>query len=89
MRNLEYLGIFSGIISFTMGAINISSALASVSFVGAAALIVVLFGVLVGVFAMFDLIIHGYKRENKVLYIIVFAVVLITVVGGFGVCFLI
>ncbi|MBQ7890936.1 MAG: hypothetical protein IJ359_02120 [Erysipelotrichaceae bacterium] len=89
MRNLEYLGIFSGIISFTMGAINISSALASVSFVGAAALIVVLFGVLVGVFAMFDLIIHGYKRENKVLYIIVCAVVLITVVGGFGVCFLI
>lgn len=89
MRNLEYLGIFSGIISFTMGAINISSALATVSFVGAAALIVVLFGVLVGVFAMFDLIIHGYKKENKVLYIIVLIIVLLTIMGGFGVCFLI
>ena len=87
MRNLEYLGIFSGIISFTMGSINIASSLASISFAGAAALIVVLFGVLVGVFAMFDLIIHGYKKENRIVYLLVFMVILITVVGGFYICF--
>ncbi|MDD6466708.1 MAG: hypothetical protein PUF50_00810, partial [Erysipelotrichaceae bacterium] len=87
MRNLEYLGIFSGIISFTMGAINITSSLATISFAGAAALIVVLFGVLVGVFAMFDLIIHGCKKENWKVYTLVFVVVALTIIGGFVVCF--
>ena len=86
MRNLEYLGLFSGIISFTMGTINFASSLASKSFAGAAALIIVLFGVLVGVFAMFDLIIHGVRKDNWKVYLLVFVVVVITIVGGFGVC---
>lgn len=88
MRNLEYLGIFSGIISFTMGSINIASSLAEKSFVGAASLIVVLFGALIGVFGMFDLIIHGYKKENKITYIIVFIVVILAILGGFKLCYM-
>ena len=87
MRNLEYLGIFSGIISFTVGTINIASSLASVSFMGAAGLIVVLFGVLVGVFALFDLIIHGYKKENSKVYTIVFVIVMLALAGGFAICY--
>lgn len=86
MRNLEYLGIFSGIISFTMGSINIASSMAEISFKGAASLIVVLFGALIGVFAMFDLIIHGYKKENRVTYLIVLFVVLLSILGGFKIC---
>ena len=62
-KNMEFLGLFSGIVSFTIGGISISGAVAERSIVGAAGLIVVLMGALLVVFAGFGIILHGYKDE--------------------------
>lgn len=89
MRNLEYLGVFSGIISFTMGSVSLAGSVGNGSLIGAAALIVVLFGALIGVYGMFDLIIHGYCPKKKIQYWITLCIVCVSVGGGFALCLLI
>lgn len=86
MRNLEYLGIFSGIISFTMGSISLAASTATISFFGAAGLIIILFGSLVGVYGMFDLIIHGCHKKKALQYMITILVVVIAIIGGLYLC---
>ena len=49
-------------------------------------LILILFGALVGTYGMFDLIIHGYKKNDKKRYIIVFLGALLFILGGFVIC---
>lgn len=48
-KNMEFLGLFAGIVSFTSGSISISVAVAERSVLGAAGLIVVLMGALLGI----------------------------------------
>lgn len=71
-KNMEFLGLFAGIVSFTIGGIGIADAVLKVSLSAAAGLIVVLMGALMGVFAGFGIILHGDegepgKRNKKVL----------------------
>lgn len=66
VKNLEFLGLFSGIVSFTIGSISIAGAVAEQSMLGAAGLIVVLMGALLGVFSGFGIILHGFGwKEEK------------------------
>lgn len=64
-KNMEFLGLFAGIVSFTIGGISIASAMAERSFVGAAGLLVVLMGALLCVFAGFGVILHGYRGDKS------------------------
>ncbi len=64
-KNMEFLGLFAGIVSFTIGGISIAGAMAEKSFVGAAGLLVVLMGALLTVFAGFGIILHGYRGEKS------------------------
>jgi len=64
-KNMEFLGLFSGIVSFTIGGISISGAVAERSILGAAGLIVVLMGALLTVFSGFGIILHGYEGEKS------------------------
>lgn len=58
-KNMEFLGLFSGIVSFTIGSLTISGAIAQQSIAAAAGLIVVLMGALIAAFAGFGMILHG------------------------------
>ena len=58
-KNMEFLGLFSGIVSFTIGSLTISGAIADQSIAAAAGLIVVLMGALIAAFAGFGIILHG------------------------------
>lgn len=58
-KNMEFLGLFAGIVSFTIGSISIAGAMEQESLLGAAGLIIVLMGALLGVFAGFGVILHG------------------------------
>lgn len=58
-KNMEFLGLFSGIVSFTIGSLTISGAIAEQSIAAAAGLIVVLMGALITAFAGFGIILHG------------------------------
>lgn len=66
-KNMEFLGLFSGIVSFTIGSLTITGAIAEQSIKHAAGLIVVLLGALMCVFAAFGMILHGFHavRRNK------------------------
>lgn len=81
MRNLEYLGIFAGIISFTIGSLSLANGASKYSLIGAGALILILFGALVGTYGLFDIIIHGYKRKE-----IILICTLLLILGGFLIC---
>jgi len=71
-KNMEFLGLFAGIVSFTIGGIGIADSVTKASLSAAAGLIIVLMGALLGLFAGFGIILHGYagepgKRNQKVL----------------------
>lgn len=97
-KNMEFLGLFSGIVSFTIGSLSISGAIAEQSIKHAAGLIVVLMGALMGVFAAFGMILHGFhmvKRDKKTQkfersfiyrHLIVFALGVLVVAGGLLFC---
>lgn len=97
-KNMEFLGLFSGIVSFTIGSLTITGAIAEQSIMHAAGLIVVLLGALMCVFSAFGMILHGFhivKRDTKTqklkhsfLYrhLIVFALGALVVAGGILFC---
>lgn len=97
-KNMEFLGLFSGIVSFTIGSLSISGAIAEQSIKHAAGLIVVLMGALMCVFAAFGIILHGFhmvKRDKKTQkfersfmyrHLIVFALGALVVTGGILFC---
>lgn len=97
-KNMEFLGLFSGIVSFTIGSLSITGAIAEQSIRHAAGLIVVLMGALMCVFAAFGMILHGFhvvrknqntqKYERKFIHrhLIVFALGLLVVMGGILFC---
>ena len=66
VKNMEFLGLFSGIVSFTIGSLTISGAIAEQSIAAAAGLIIILMGALLGVFAGFGIILHGTGVKKKV-----------------------
>jgi len=87
IKNMEYLGLFAGIISFTIGSISISSSMASQSLIAAAGLIIVLLGALLCVFAGFGVILHGFnKKSGRNLF--VFAMGALIVLGGVYLCYI-
>lgn len=97
-KNMEFLGLFSGIVSFTIGSLTITGAIAEQSIKHAAGLIVVLMGALMCVFAAFGMILHGFhavKKNQKTQrfersficrHLIVFALGILVVVGGIVFC---
>ena len=87
-KNREFLGLFAGIVSFTIGGVSIAGAMADRSLVGAAGLIVVLMGALLGVFAGFGVILHGYRGEKSRRNLLVFALGAVITAAGVFLCFL-
>ncbi len=97
-KNMEFLGLFSGIVSFTIGSLSITGAIAEQSIKHAAGLIVVLMGALMCVFAAFGIILHGFhmvKRDKKTQkfersfmyrHLIVFGLGALVVAGGILFC---
>lgn len=97
-KNMEFLGLFSGIVSFTIGSLTITGAIAEQSIRHAAGLIVVLMGALMCVFAAFGMILHGFhvaKKDKKTQrfersficrHLIVFVLGLLVVAGGIFFC---
>lgn len=97
-KNMEFLGLFSGIVSFTIGSLTITGAIAEQSIKHAAGLIVVLLGALMCVFSAFGMILHGFhtvkrnkrthKYESSFMYrhLIVFALGILVVAGGIVFC---
>lgn len=86
-KNLEFIGLFAGIISFTIGSISISSSLAGQSFTGAAGLIVVLMGALLCVFAGFGVVLHGFENKKWKRNLVVFLLGLAATAAGLVICF--
>ena len=86
VKNMEFLGLFSGIVSFTIGSLTISGAIADQSIQSAAGLIVVLMGALMGVFAGFGIILHGWGKGKAVRNLIVLILGLAIVWGGIYIC---
>ena len=97
-KNMEFLGLFSGIVSFTIGSLTITGAIAEQSIRHAAGLIVVLLGALMCVFAAFGMILHGfhvvrkdtktqkYKRLFMCRHLVVFVLGVLVVAGGILFC---
>lgn len=97
-KNMEFLGLFSGIVSFTIGSLTITGAIAEQSIKHAAGLIVVLMGALMCVFAAFGMLLHGFhavkKDENtqkftrKFMFrhLVVFILGVLVLVGGILFC---
>ena len=84
-KNLEFIGLFAGIISFTIGSISIAGSLAEVSFAAAAGLIIVLMGALLCVFAGFGIVLHGFENKKWIRNLIIFLLGLAA--AGFGLFF--
>ena len=63
-KSMEFLGLFSGIVSFTIGSISISGELKQFSALQVAGLIIVLMGALMAVFAGFGIILHGMSLRK-------------------------
>lgn len=97
-KNMEFLGLFSGIVSFTIGSLTITGAIAEQSIKHAAGLIIVLMGALMSVFASFGMILHGFhkvKRDKKTQrfersfiyrHLVVFLLGLLVAAGGVVFC---
>jgi len=85
IKNMEYLGLFAGIISFTIGSIGISSSIAGQSLSAAAGLIIVLLGALLCVFAGFGFVLHGINRK-AIRNLVVFIMGAVIVLGGVYFC---
>lgn len=67
-KNMEFLGLFAGIVSFTIGGISIAT---SMSAREAAGVIIVLMGALMAVFAGFGMILHGFATRKCVRNVVV------------------
>ncbi len=87
-KSIEFIGLFAGIISFTIGGIDIALALEDFSVVSIAGLLVVLMGALLGVYAGFGVILHGFEKKESIRNYIVFAMGLILIAGGIFLCWL-
>lgn len=87
IKNLEFIGLFAGIISFTIGSISISNSLAERSFTGAAGLIIVLMGTLLCAFSGFGVVLHGIENKKWVRNLIVFLLGLLSTAAGIAICF--
>ena len=85
-KSMEFLGLFSGIVSFTIGSLTIGGAVAEQSIKHAAGLIIVLMGALVGVFAAFGIILHGAWGKKAIRNLIVLLLGLGIVLGGIWLC---
>ncbi len=85
-KSMEFLGLFSGIVSFTIGSLTITGAIAEQSIKNAAGLIVILMGALIGVFAAFGMILHGVWGKRAVRNLVVFLLGLAIVAGGIWLC---
>lgn len=85
-KSMEFLGLFSGIVSFTIGSLTIGGAIAEQSIMHAAGLIVVLMGALMGVFAAFGIILHGAWGKKAIRNLIVLLLGLCIVLGGIWLC---
>lgn len=97
-KNMEFLGLFSGIVSFTIGSLTITGAIADQSIMKAAGLIVVLLGALMCVFAAFGMILHGfhvirrdpstqkYVKRRMWRHLVVFGLGALVVAGGIVLC---
>jgi len=85
-KSMEFLGLFSGIVSFTIGSLTIGGAVAEQSILHAAGLIVVLMGALVGVFAAFGVILHGAWGKRAVRNLVVLLLGIAIALGGIWLC---
>ena len=85
VKNMEYLGLFAGIISFTIGSIGIAGSVAGQSLAAAAGLIIVLLGALLCVFAGFGVILHGFNCK-AFRNLVVFIMGAIIILGGVHFC---
>ena len=86
VKNMEFLGLFAGIVSFTIGSLTITGAIAEQSIQSAAGLIVVLMGALMCVFAAFGMILHGIVKKTAFRNLAVFILGALIVVGGILFC---
>lgn len=87
VKNMEFLGLFSGIVSFTIGSLTIGGAIAEQSIKNAAGLIVVLMGALMAVFAAFGIILHGvWKKKEAFRNVFVLLLGVAIIVGGIWFC---
>jgi len=85
-KSMEFLGLFSGIVSFTIGSLTIGGAVAEQSIKHAAGLIIVLMGALMGVFSAFGMILHGFANKRTVRNLIVLLMGLAIIAGGMWLC---
>ncbi len=85
-KSMEFLGLFSGIVSFTIGSLTITGAIADQSIKNAAGLIVILMGALIGVYASFGIILHGVFNKKAGRNLAVLALGIGIVVGGILLC---
>lgn len=90
-KSMEFLGLFSGIVSFTIGTISISSEIEKFTAQHVAGLIVVLMGALLAVFAGFGIILHGMdmrkatgRKGLRNLFVLLLGIGI--VVGGYFLC---
>lgn len=86
-KSMEFVGLFAGIISFTIGSISISASMAERSFVGAAGLIIVLMGALLCVFAGFGVVLYGFESKKIRRNLVVFLTGLLIAVAGVLICY--
>ncbi len=97
-KNMEFLGLFAGIVSFTIGSLTITGAIAEQSIKHAVGLIIVLMGALMCVFSAFGMILHGFHKVKKdkttnrfqrsfiYRHLIVFLLGLLIIAGGIVFC---
>ena len=97
-KNMEFLGLFSGIVSFTIGSLTLASNFTSEDAMKIAGLIVILMGALMCVFSAFGVILHGVFgtiKDRKTgepkhgfigRHLTVFVAGLLVVVGGILLC---
>lgn len=85
-KSMEFLGLFSGIVSFTIGSLTITGAIAEQSIKNAAGLIIILMGALIGVFAAFGIILHGAWGKKALRNLVVLLLGIGIVLGGVWLC---